>query len=80
MRLPRKTVTYGVVVEDEGVLVLVEVVEGALWDAVLDLDRALDVLLVRELVLLVDHGAFFPLLGGEALSDLLLQRIVVVLV
>ena len=38
--------TYGVVVEDEGVLVLVEVVQGPLRDPVLDLDRALDVLLV----------------------------------
>ena len=38
-----------VVVEDEGVLILMEVVQGALGDAIFDLDAAFDILLVGEL-------------------------------
>ena len=47
--------TYRVVIEHEGVLVFVEIVKRTLWDSVLDLDGALDVLLVSELHLVVDR-------------------------
>ena len=59
--------TYGIIVEDEGVLVFVEVVEGALRDAVLDLDRALDVLLIGHLHLAVVALLVVPLGRGQPL-------------
>ena len=37
-----------------------EIVERALWDAILDLDAALDILLLRELHLVIDCGCIFP--------------------
>ena len=63
--------TYGVVVEDKGVLIFVEVVQRALWDAVLDLDRTLDVLLVRQLHLVVDCLCVVPLARRKAHHALL---------
>jgi len=54
----------GVVIEDEGVLVLVEVVEGALRDSILDFNGALDVLLVCQLHLSIDALLVVPL-GGR---------------
>ena len=38
--------TYGVVVKDERVLVFVKVIERSLWNTILDLYAALDILLV----------------------------------
>ena len=46
--------TYRIVIENESVLILVEVVQRSLRDAILDLDGALDVLLVRELHLVIN--------------------------
>ena len=41
--------TYCVVVEDECVLILMKIVKTTLRDAILDLNGALDVLLIRQL-------------------------------
>ena len=41
--------TYSVIVENESILIFMEVVQGALGDAIFDLDAAFDILLVGEL-------------------------------
>ena len=62
-------ITYGVIVQNEGVLVLVEVVKGALGDSVLDLDGAFDVLLLRELnFIVVDALRLVPLSWRRAMD------------
>jgi len=53
--------TYGVIVQNKSVLVLVEVVKGALGDSILDFNAALDVLLVGKLHFVIDNGCLIPL-------------------
>ena len=48
-----------------------EIVEGALRDTILDLDAALDVLLIRKLHLVILWGRILPLAGSEHHSFLL---------
>ena len=66
------TGTYGVVIEDEGVQIFVEIVQGSLGDSIFDLNTALDILLVTELYLVIHLGCLIPLVDGLALDDTLL--------
>ena len=54
-------ITYCVVVEHEGVLVLVEIIKRPLWDSALDFDRTLNVLFFCHLHLVVFLVCVFPL-------------------
>ena len=60
--------TYSVIVEDERVLIFVEIVQRALWDAIFYLNGTLDVLLFGELNLLVDDIVEF-IVRRHALLD-----------
>ena len=67
--------TYRIIVENESILVLMEVVKGALRDSVLNFNRAFDVLLLRELRLIVGIGlCLVPLCRRQTLHHAFLLR------
>jgi len=66
--MERWIATYGVIVQNKSVLVLVEIVKRALRDTILDFNAALDVLLVRKLHLVIDNGRLIPLTLSLAFS------------
>ena len=62
--------TYSVVIENEGILILVKIVQWSLRNSIFDLDWALDILLVRQLYFLI-YRVFKCFWGHSSLLNLL---------
>jgi len=68
-------VTYGVIIKNQRVLILMKIVKRALRDTILDLDTALDILLVRELHLVIESLSIVPLICSGALHHTFISTI-----